>query len=68
MLCVKTVVWDYFNISNESDKFASCAVCKDCVACEGSCVKSFNTTNLINHLKKKQLGDYADYKEKKIES
>lgn len=62
---VKAVVWDYFNINDESDKFASCAVCKDRVSRGGSCVKSFNTTNLIDHLKKKHPGDYTDYEEKK---
>ena len=62
---VKAMVWDYFNISNESDKFASCAVCKDRVSRGGSCVKSFNMTNLIDHLKKKHPGDNADYEEKK---
>ena len=60
------MIWNYFNISNENDKFAICAVCKDYVCCGGSCVKSFNTTNLIDYLKKKHPGDYADYKEKKI--
>ena len=57
---IKAVVWDYFNISDESDKFTSYAVCKDRVSHGGSCVKSFNTTNLIDHLKKKHAGDYAD--------
>ena len=28
-------------------------------------MKSFNPTNLIDHLKKKHPGDYVDYKEKK---
>ena len=54
-----------FSINDDSDKFASCAVCKDCVSRGGSCVKSFNTTNLIDHLKKKHPSDYADYEEKK---
>ena len=59
---VEAVIWDYFSIS---DTFASCAVCKDCMSHGGSCVKSFNTTNLIDHLKKKHSSDYADYEEKK---
>ena len=63
---VKAVIWDYFSINDDNDKFASCAVCKDRVSHGGSCVKSFNTTNLIDHLKKKHPSDYADYKEKKI--
>ena len=62
---VKAVIWDFFTVSEDSDKFASCSICKDLVSHGGSCVKSFNTTNLIDHLKKKHPGDYVDYEEKK---
>ena len=62
---VKAVIWDFFTVSEDSDKFASCSICKDLVSRGGSCVKSFNTTNLIDHLKKKHPGDYVDYEEKK---
>ena len=54
-----------FSINDDSDKFASCAACKDCVSRGGSCGKSFNTTNFIDHLKKKHPSDYTDYEEKK---
>ena len=63
---VKAIIWDFFTVSKDSDKFASCSICKDLVSRGGSCVKSFNTTNLIDHLKKKHPGDYVDYEEKKI--
>ena len=62
---VKVVIWDFFTVSEDSNKFASCSICKDLVSRGGSCVKSFNTTNLIDHLKKKHPGDYVDYEEKK---
>ena len=57
---VKAVIWDFFTVSEDSDKFASCSICKDLVSRGGSCVKNFNTTNLIDH-----PGDYVDYEEKK---
>ena len=60
----KAVVWDYFSIREDSDKFAMCSICKDSVSRGGSSVKNFNITNLIDHLKKKHPDDY-DYKEKK---
>ena len=62
---VKAVIWDYFSINDDCDKFVSCAVCKERVSRGGSCVKSFNMTNLINHLKKKHPSGYVDYEEKK---
>lgn len=62
---VKALIWDYFSICEDSDRFACCTVCKDRVSRGGSSVKSFNTTNLIDHLKKKHSGDYTDYEEKK---
>ena len=59
---VPRVIRDYFSISEDSDKFASCTVCKDRVSRGGSCVKNFDTTNLIDHLKKKHPGDYEGKK------
>lgn len=41
-----------------------CGICKDSMSRGGSSVKNFNTTNLIDHLKKKHPDDYVDYKEK----
>lgn len=60
----QAVIWDYFSISKDSDKFATCSACKDSVSHEGSLVKNFNTTKLINHLKKKHPPDNTDYEEK----
>ena len=62
MLHICTPERDYFSICKDS---AMCSICKDSISREGSSVKSFNTTNLINHLKKKHPGKYVDCKEKK---
>jgi len=62
---VKAVVWDFFTVREESDKFASCNACNDSISREGSSVKSYNTTNLIDHLKKKHTEECSQYLEKK---
>ena len=62
---VKAVVWDFFTVRDYSDKFASCNTCKDSVSRGGSSAKSFNTTNLIDHIKKKHAEEYSQYLEKK---
>ena len=38
---------------------------KNEVSCGGSTVKTFNTSNLINHLRREHATDFKDYKEKK---
>ena len=50
---VKAVEWDFFTVREDSDKFASCNTCNDSISHGGSSVKSYNTTNLIDHLFKK---------------
>ena len=49
---VKAVVWDFFTVCKDSDKFTSCNTCDNSISCGGSSVKSYNTTNLIDHLNK----------------
>ena len=54
----------FFTDRNDSGKFASCSTFKDSISCGGSSSKSFNTTNLINHLKKKHEEEHSQYLEK----
>jgi len=59
---VKAVIWDYFNISESNVHFA---VCMLCVSHGGSSAKTYNTSDLINDLKRNYPVDFKDHKEKK---
>ena len=41
--------------------------CSNDVSRGGSSAKTYNTTNLINHLKKDHLVDFKDYEKKKVQ-
>ena len=65
MLRVKAIIWDYFKVSEHNEHFAICQHCKNEVSRGGSTVKTFNTSNLINHLRREYPTDFKDYEEKK---
>ena len=65
MPCVKAAIWDYFKVSVHNQRFAICQQCKNEVSRSGSTVKTFNTSNLINHLRREHPTDFKDYEEKK---
>ena len=46
-----SAVWTYFTVSREDTRIAVCNTCKVEVMRGGGRVKSFNTTNLMSHLK-----------------
>ena len=48
----RSLIWNYFAISQEDEKTAICNECKESVSRGGSSVKNFNTTNLRNHLRR----------------
>ena len=48
----RSLIWNYFVISQEDEKTAICNECKESVSRGGSSVKNFNTTNLRNHLRR----------------
>lgn len=62
---VKAIIWDYFKVSERNQHFAICQDCKNEVSRGGSTVKTFNTSNLINHLRREHPTDFKDYEEKK---
>jgi len=51
-------VWISFLLQKDS-KFAECNKCKDLVARGGDSTKSFNTTNLVQHLRSKHSEEYS---------
>ena len=62
---VKAIIWDYLKVSECNQHFASCQQCKNEVSRGGSTVKTFNTSNLINNLKRENATVFKDYEEKK---
>lgn len=64
---LKAIIWDYFKVSDHNQHFAICQHCKNEVSRGGSTVKTFNTSNLINHLRREHLTDFKGYEEKKIQ-
>ena len=46
-----SAVWNYFTISKDDSRVAVCNKCSSEVQRGGNKAKSFNTTNLISHLK-----------------
>ena len=46
----KSAIWLFFSVV-EDTKYALCSACKQKVSSGGSTTKSFNTSNLVSHLK-----------------
>ena len=64
---VKAVIWDYFEISESNVRFAVCKLCSNDISRGGSSAKTYNTSNLINHLKRDHPVDFKDYEKKKVQ-
>ncbi len=47
----RSPVWNHFAVSDNDESFAICKHCKKRVPRGGKSKKSYNTTNLVNHLK-----------------
>ena len=62
---VKAPIWDYFKIVAADEKYCICSVCSERVSRGGKTVKTFNTSNMIDHVRKKHPNDYKDYESKK---
>lgn len=63
-----SAVWRYFTAENNSSLTAKCNVCKANVSRGGQNKASFNTTNLIRHLKRhsEQYAEYCGATEAKV--
>ena len=58
-----SAVWTYFTVSTKDTRIAVCNTCKAEVMRGGCRVKSFNTTNLISHLKNRHPEVHKQYQE-----
>ncbi len=60
----KSALWLFFSLADDT-KYAICNNCKLKVSRGGATTKSFNTTNLISHLKSRHPEEFKKYEEKK---
>ena len=61
----KSPIWEHF-VVGEDTEFALCRICKQSVSCGGCNTKTYNTTNLVQHLKAKHSEQYVEF-EKALE-
>lgn len=54
-------VWNYFDVSRKNEKFAICCLCSKEISRSGALSKTFNTTNLIRHLRTSHRESYGEY-------
>ena len=62
----KSPIWDHF-VVGEDTKFVLCRICKQSVSRGGCNTKTYNTTNLVQHLKAKHSEQHVEFK-KALES
>ena len=62
---VKAVIWDYYKVVDGNEHFASCQTCSERISRGGKTPKTYNTSNMIDHLQKKHPLIYEDYEEKR---
>ncbi len=56
----RSPIWQYFLCTTEDSRVVNCKVCGDQVSRGGSSTKTFNTTNMVYHLKKhKEFAAYS---------
>ena len=56
-----SAVWKYFIVENPASTVATCKVCGLKVAIGGIKTVSFNTSNLIKHLKTKHVNEHKEF-------
>lgn len=60
----QSVIWEFFN-EDEDSKYTVCNECKTKVPRGGSSMKSYTTTNLVQHLSMKHVKIHKQYLERK---
>ena len=56
-------IWDYFKVAEDS-KYAICNSCGESISRGGKTTKTFNTTNLVYHMKSKHIDLHSEYDKK----
>ena len=62
----KSPVWEHI-VVGEDTKFALCKICEQSVSHGGRTTKTYNTTNLVYHMKTKHSEQYTEF-EKVLET
>ena len=57
-------VWSYFVVCEDS-KYAKCSICKQKISRGGKITKTFNTSNLVAHLKNNHIDQYKEHEQKR---
>ena len=63
----KSLIWSFFSIA-EDTKYAIFIDCKQKISRGGSKTKTFNTSNLVSHLKSKHIEDFRKFKALQVSS
>ena len=56
----RSPIWNYFTV-NEDAHYAVCNVCQISISLGGKNTKTFNTTNIMQHLKSKHIDEFKKY-------
>ncbi|XP_031138212.1 zinc finger BED domain-containing protein 6-like isoform X2 [Sander lucioperca] len=56
-----SAVWNFYKVCEKNITFAICNVCKNTIPRGGNKLKSFNTTNLIRHLKTRHPAKHSEF-------
>ena len=56
----RSPIWDYFAVK-EDVRFVECNRCHLSISREGATTKTFNTSNLIQHLQSNHIEDFKEY-------
>ncbi|XP_053571558.1 uncharacterized protein LOC128661312 [Bombina bombina] len=56
-----SAVWKYFKINEENPRMADCKLCSSKLSRGGAKVSSYNTSNLIKHLKLKHKSEHGEF-------
>ncbi len=60
----KSPIWSFYSVGEDS-KFAVCNGCGQKVSHGGATTKTYNTSNLVSHLKSKHREQYAEFEKQK---
>ena len=63
----KSPIWEFYSIG-EDLKFTVCSVCGQKVSRGGTSTKTYNTLNLVSHLKTQHHVVYHEYEKKRHKS
>ena len=57
-------IWSFFSIAKDS-KYAVCKSCQQKISRGGATTKTFNTSNLVSHLKNKHVEEHKEFEKQK---